>query len=1150
MKLRGHARSALGLPLWKSWAAVALFLVACTERVTEPRPPRFSQVGAVEIPLVNSGDHTIIDGAFLGAFGSTGSSGTGIYHSFVRVSSNGISEQGYNTSGRPLQFDENSSPTFTKDLPLNRVPLVKCGAFAPGEFCREFDADINQQAGPTAGLLDLLRVRLFISTLASLNKNSSPQPNPDDGHFGQSAASTSLVWDLDGGTDGNVYARFNYNLNPGSGKGDAILLVPVSKFPAAANTACQYNGPPGTPNTTDCGYLIYLYSQWGTTDGTTGGDNNDGFEEWSTRETAFVTVAKTAVPSFTRTYNWQIHKSVDPTSITQFNGQSSTATWNITVSPGDPAFTDGAASVTGSITITNPGSSAVTMSIADAIPGFDPVTITCPSGTSNISLAAGASYTCTYSVSAPNTNGGLQTNTATVTLLDLTDPNNPIVESVFTGTATFDFASVTPTEVDKNPNVYDNYNAEGEVLKGTASTGTFSYQKTYTCAHDAGSFSNTARVDLTDPRTDPTASANLTVSCLGLEVTKDAQTALTRTYKWLINKDVTPKVWNLFTGDDGTSEYTVTVTPNGFDDMSWSVSGNIHVHNPNSVPVYLTGVTDALGGVLPPASVSCPAAAFPTVYTLVAGATLDCTYSSTLPDGTDRTNTATATAKPTQTGTAASFTGTASVSFTGVSLTEVNKTVDVTDSYQGGAPSALGQATFGTDPTVFTFPRTFTCDADKGKHDNTATITQTSQTASASVTVNCYAPEVTKDAATSFNRTWTWTIDKSIDETCFLTLPSGDSYNATTHTVTIQSTEDIDVCYKAVINATSADGDFNVTGNITVTNHNPERDAIITALKDVLPGSISGNVDCGAAPPFTVAKNGGELKCTYSGAAKTDGTNTATATLENHSYSSDGSSKVSGSSDYKGTAPVAFSSTPTEEIDECVSVSDLLQKSGVDAGSKDLGSYCASQGVPHTFSYKYSFGPAGIAVVCGDNRFDNTATLTTNDTKTDVTDAEFVNISVQCNIGCTLTLGYWKTHNATFDARVNGQGPPPDETWGKLDANGDATFQKENEPFFLSGQPWYQVFWTKPQGNAYYILADQYMAAVLNGLAGASQSDPVVAKALGDAKTLFETYTPAQVAAMKGYNPVRQKFLTLANILDQYNQGIIGPGHCTENVPT
>jgi hypothetical protein len=113
------------------------------------------------------------------------------------------------------------------------------------------------------------------------------------------------------------------------------------------------------------------------------------------------------------------------------------------------------------------------------------------------------------------------------------------------------------------------------------------------------------------------------------------------------------------------------------------------------------------------------------------------------------------------------------------------------------------------------------------------------------------------------------------------------------------------------------------------------------------------------------------------------------------------------------------------------------------------------------------------------------------------------------------------------------------------DVDGDGTVEGPNETFFLSGQTWYQVFWTKPAGNAYYILAKQYMAAVLNGVNGASTT--VVDDELAAAKALFETWTPAQIAPLKGKQQPRPQFISLAGTLASYNEGDIGPGHCDED---
>jgi hypothetical protein len=53
-----------------------------------------------------------------------------------------------------------------------------------------------------------------------------------------------------------------------------------------------------------------------------------------------------------------------------------------------------------------------------------------------------------------------------------------------------------------------------------------------------------------------------------------------------------------------------------------------------------------------------------------------------------------------------------------------------------------------------------------------------------------------------------------------------------------------------------------------------------------------------------------------------------------------------------------------------------------------------------------------------------------------------------------------------------------------------------------------------------------------------------VKDALAKSKALFEKYPPAQVAAMRGSDPVRNKFIRYAYTLDQYNNGKTGPGHC------
>ena len=123
--------------------------------------------------------------------------------------------------------------------------------------------------------------------------------------------------------------------------------------------------------------------------------------------------------------------------------------------------------------------------------------------------------------------------------------------------------------------------------------------------------------------------------------------------------------------------------------------------------------------------------------------------------------------------------------------------------------------------------------------------------------------------------------------------------------------------------------------------------------------------------------------------------------------------------------------------------------------------------------------------------------------------------------GCTLTQGYWKTH-----AKYNKKKYDP--TWGKL-SNGANTV-------FFSGDTYIEVLWTNSKGgNEYIILAHQYIAAELNQLNDAS-IPPDAESAFNQAAKLFNGTETAD----------RSVWITLSEILDDYNNGLIGPGHCDD----
>lgn len=353
----------------------------------------------------------------------------------------------------------------------------------------------------------------------------------------------------------------------------------------------------------------------------------------------------------------------------------------------------------------------------------------------------------------------------------------------------------------------------------------------------------------------------------------------------------------------------------------------------------------------------------------------------------------------------------------------------------------------------------------------------------------CYDFElaVSKTAETSFTRSYDWTIEKVGDQTA-LTLSEGQVFT---------------VNYDVTVNAAKVDSDWSVEGDITIHNPDPTLTATITGVTDVVSSGLAATVDCGVTFPYNLAP-GGTLECTYGPLGLPDGTprtNTATVTT---------TGKVDGGT---GTADVAFGD-PTTVVDECIDVTD--DKKGT------LGTVCVDE-LPKTFEYTMD-----VSGECGESQFVNIASFVTNDTGATGSDSHTVNVTVNCETGCSLTQGYWKTHST--------YGPAPyDNTWALLADGADTTF-------FLSNQSYYEVLWTSPAGNAYYNLAHQYIAAELNLLNGASSS--AITTEMAAAKQLFDTYSPAQVAALKGKD--KAAWTALAQKLDAYNNGLTGPSHCDE----
>lgn len=125
----------------------------------------------------------------------------------------------------------------------------------------------------------------------------------------------------------------------------------------------------------------------------------------------------------------------------------------------------------------------------------------------------------------------------------------------------------------------------------------------------------------------------------------------------------------------------------------------------------------------------------------------------------------------------------------------------------------------------------------------------------------------------------------------------------------------------------------------------------------------------------------------------------------------------------------------------------------------------------------------------------------------------FHNVPVPAGDGCTYTQGWYK--NQGKDQLPAGN-------------------------FYLSGDSWLTVLQTPPKGNAYYLLAEQFIPASVN--AQSASTPPTVTAALSAAATYFGVATPANWSAGGSYT--KDQLIGWAGTLGSYNEGSVGPGHC------
>lgn len=1116
-------------------AAIALAVLAVSISLVASRVEADS--GTLDLRIADKTGYDsglTVDGAFVENIGDSnttyGSSGSGVFESFLQVQNTPV-EAGFN-SNATRTLDRGSSPTFNRAVKVSDIPIVTQNVGNGSQQYFELFVDINDSNAndPTAYQLQLVDLEIWFTPDADLTNY------PFTGQAG-----TAKVYDFNG-------TILLTDVNQGSGRGDVRYSVPVSAIIGGIPANCNYGNPA-------CSTYFTLYSKFG--DAGNGDYRTDsGFEEWKVKKYPKLQVSKTIVGTYDQPRTWTIDKTADQT-YNLFAGQTSPShQYAITVTP-----TLGAAvntKVSGVITIVGDSESAVTnVTVTDSFAGTGATNVDCdgvagaPYNSVIATIAKNATVTCTYSIPLNAPVAGTNTATASFTWAPQGGAGQPLS---YTGSAAILANAYTQT-ITGNPsiNVSDNNGTPGNAADDrpygpTSIQATYNYSRTFSCSSDLTAYTNgtysyqvvnTAKI----VETNQSDIATVTVNCYALSVSKTADEAFTTSYDWTLTKYVgltstgpwedATKAVALFNGQNQNYYWKLEWTKGAPQNSGYTVNGTITVLNPAPIAANNVSVTDALS-ITGAVAVDCDAvtAGNQGTVSIPASSSKVCTYTTAVASDASQVNTATAALG------GINYTGTANVSFAGVTPTVVDGTATLNDpeagqtnqqkSASGSVVSSVQNFACGTSTTI----------------NNTATLTEdtstTQRTDSAALQVTCGGLTVTKTSDESLTRTWAWTINKEVWD------PDANSgAGAWVNDLPTKNIDDgqlYEVRYRVKLSASSTDSAWKTQGTITVTNAHASLTASANSItvSDILPGGSNITVDCDANTagnqntiPVALAA-GASANCTYSvdlpdAAART---NTGRASLYGQNYD--------------GTASVNFTGATVNSVDECVNVEDDMGPAVV---TQTLGTHCATTNptnitLPTTAPnyYTIKFGTASatgeqVTLACGENpTYTNTAKATTNDTTTVITNAATADFNVMCAPGCTLTQGYWKTHSREGKA-------PYDETWALLPGG-----LQEDTVFFQSGQTWYQVFWTAPKGNAYYNLAHQYMAAKLNDYNNDAALPAPVAQAISDAETLLAGKTPAQVAALKGNDPVRAQFISLAGTLANFNEGnVAGWPHCDED---
>lgn len=516
----------------------------------------------------------------------------------------------------------------------------------------------------------------------------------------------------------------------------------------------------------------------------------------------YLEAEKTAIPQWSRDYDWSVNKIVDPTIVHLWDGESATLNWTVDV---DRWIDSETWSIGGDIKIWNPRPDMhASVGVTDMFAGMV-MTVTCGSSTVPMDTPAAGDpgLTCTYASGPQDALGaagappvGEQTNTATISQTTATAEG-----LTYQPTAPAEF--VAPAETDDTATLGDDLNTDWNPAGIVVSGGdTYPYSTQTSCdglaaeEYDNGvavfTVDNLATLDWDGPEHDESL-ASTTVKCYQPDVTKTVDEV---TYEipvtWGFKKSVDPTVVHLFDGDEANPVFTIT--PSVTEGVpTYGVKGTITITNPRLDRSAVVDFADELFSSTPAslgnATVTgCTVPGDPDPVALALTDNLDGSYTIEVPKSTTATcdyewsatggdapglNRVDAGWDPEIVETVVEYAHTEFDTEPVVlpAPTYLNANATVYDDLKDTLTGDDGMEPFSYDglaitPLTVTYPYPVSCDAVTYV-DKEASFPVTNnlwyeaeKVASASVTVNCYEVVVSKTASTDYTRTYTWDIDK------------------------------------------------------------------------------------------------------------------------------------------------------------------------------------------------------------------------------------------------------------------------------------------------------------------------------------------------------------------------------------------------------